>query len=86
MLNGMPFLLCGIRLRNGLDHQLLEAWSQFGNHFHAPIAENLFVIDFDDSVILALRSVLDVDDERERRDERPEGGAHRREEEQAKAA
>ena len=63
MLTGMPFLLYGIRVLNGLYHQMPEAGSKFGNHLYAIVAENLLVIDFDDRVILALRS-LDVEADR----------------------
>jgi hypothetical protein len=47
-----------------LPNQLLKAGSKFGNHLYPVIAENFFVIDFNDPVILALRSRLDVETDR----------------------
>jgi hypothetical protein len=40
---------------------LLKAWGELGDDFDSIIAENLLVIDFDDPVVLSLRSGLDVE-------------------------
>ena len=58
MLNGTPslFALTGIRTLAGLQNQVPKAWRDLPHYFHSIIAKNLSVVDFDDPIILAVRS------------------------------
>lgn len=59
MLNGTPSLFAlagGIRTLAGLQNQVPKAWRDLPHYFHSIIAKNLSVVDFDDPIILAVRS------------------------------
>jgi len=58
VLNGTPslFALTGIRTLAGLQNQVPKAWRDLPHYFHSIIAKNLSVVDFDDPIILAVRS------------------------------
>ena len=59
VLSRAPFLFGGrVSAFDGLADQLFKAWSQFGDDLDAIVAENLFVIDFDDPAVFAFRSRL----------------------------
>ena len=60
MLTGTPFLLFTGDV-DGLKHELFEAWSQFRHHLYAVIAKNLFVINLNNPIILALCAFSDIE-------------------------